>query len=251
MNGYVVMNSWMRFTRANPRLIKPAHWAVMHACYGLANERGWKKEFQMPTKEVMELTGICDKELFYKILKQLVEFGALTITEESVNKYNARWVTLENLDFYLSEIPTTEPTTKPLASPTTEPTATLPNIKVNRSKEIKESNSADGAQAKVFFELTENDKGVTICQTLRSECKVFFNEHKGLYEDEMYSQFLEYWSVPNGKSIPKWYSEKTKKNGSWSLAQRLSTWSKRYNPKNEAAPRKLITIPDRLKPERV
>jgi hypothetical protein len=93
MNGYVAGNAWAKFIRNNGRKVKSIHVSLMSACYQIANEEKWVPEFQLPTKDAMQLSCIRDKETFYKTLKDLVSFGAITILEESKNIYTARWVT--------------------------------------------------------------------------------------------------------------------------------------------------------------
>ncbi|KAA6438826.1 hypothetical protein FEM33_15515 [Dyadobacter flavalbus] len=144
MNGYLAGNAWARFVRANGRKVKSIHVSLMSACYQIANEDGWSSEFQLPTKEAMELSCIRDKETFYQTLKDLVSFGAISIIEESVNRYTARWVSFENLPFYLSEIPAAKPTAKPTsnttATPSATPTTNRPNTKEYKTKESNKTN---------------------------------------------------------------------------------------------------------------
>lgn len=180
----------------------------------------------------------------------LFENSFITMTkglnEYSKAKYN---IVVQNCT---STVPSTAPQLLPPEH--LNSTSTVPYLNKTIDSNTKDNSiAADGGQSKVLFDLKKNDKGVDVCQTLRSECTAYFKDHKGLYEDAMYAEFIEYWSVPNGKNIPRWYSEKSRKGGSWSLAQRLSTWSKNFKPKSDmgGAAKKLVNIPDRLKVERV
>lgn len=155
MNGYIAHNAWAKFVRQNGRRVKTAHTALMWACHQLANEAEWSEEFQLPTKEAMDLASIRDKETFYQTLKDLVSFGAISIIEDSVNRYTARWVTLNNLPFYQSEIPLARPTANTAAMPVTTPTsnqtatpaAILPN---NKLIEINKNNKTDKPQKAIL-----------------------------------------------------------------------------------------------------
>ena len=100
MNGYLASNSWYRFAELNKRKIKPIHSAVIHWCYAVANEKKWPDEFQLPTVEACEMIGITDRETFHKALRDLCDFGAIKVLQESTGRYIARWVTLNLPDFY-------------------------------------------------------------------------------------------------------------------------------------------------------
>jgi hypothetical protein len=160
MNGYIAQNAWAKFVRQNGRKVKAAHTALMWACHQIANEAEWAEEFQLPTKEAMDLAPIRDKETFYQTLKDLVDFGAIKIIEDSVNRYTARWVTLHNLEFYMSEIPiaipTTIPTATPVATTTAEPLATpigtLPNNKLIKTNKTIQTDKPQKEILNISFE---------------------------------------------------------------------------------------------------
>ena len=157
MNGYSAANAWAKFVRANGRKVKSVHVALMSACFQIANEEKWVSEFPLPTKDAMELSCIRDKETFYKTLKDIVSFGAITILEESRNIYTARWVTFENLPFYLSEIPTATPTAIPTTTPSGKPTTNRPNNKdnkIDKQLNFKTNNDADRVEGE---EVTRDD----------------------------------------------------------------------------------------------
>lgn len=161
MNGYIAGNAWAKFVRANGRKIKTSHVALMAACFQIANEEGWAKEFQFPTKDAMELSCIRDKETFYTTLKDLVSFGAIRIVEESLNRYTARWVSLDNLSFYLSEIPTATPTANPSATPTATATATpTANLPIYKTKESNKTIKPINIDFVIFWDLygKKNDR---------------------------------------------------------------------------------------------
>lgn len=103
MNGYIASKSWYRFVDQNKRRVKPIHAAVIHWCYALANELGWPNEFQLPTIEACEMIGITDRETFCKALKDLSDFGAIRVVQESTGRFVARYVTINLPDFYLPE----------------------------------------------------------------------------------------------------------------------------------------------------
>jgi len=80
------------------------------------------------------------------------------------------------------------------------------------------------------YNLTYDTDGVATCQVLRQEMAAFYKEHPDKYPLPMYTEFLRYWSEPNSKGVPRWYSEKNKPRGRFFLPGRLATWGKNYRP---------------------
>jgi hypothetical protein len=101
MNGYVCSRAWYDFAYENPKRIKPIHHAIVHWIFEKANESEWSEEFQLPTVEACTILGITDRDTYQKAFKELIDFGAVKITQESQGRYIARWVTLETCSIYL------------------------------------------------------------------------------------------------------------------------------------------------------
>lgn len=160
MNGYIYDNSWARFIRNNERKVKPSHIALMFAIKQIANEDGWRNEFQLPSKEAMRLSCIRDRETFYRSLKDIAEFGAITIIEDSANQHSARWVSLEELDFYLSEKQTGDNTSDTTAiqtggitsDHTSGTSSDLPNNKLIETNKTIKSNKPKKARTHEAFD---------------------------------------------------------------------------------------------------
>lgn len=93
-------DAWFRFAIQNKRIVKPIHSAIIHWCFALAREKGWPREFQLPTVECCEIIGVTDRETFHKALKELVSFGAIKILQDSTGRHVQRWVSVDLPLFY-------------------------------------------------------------------------------------------------------------------------------------------------------
>lgn len=103
-------------------------------------------------------------------------------------------------------------------------------------------------KGKPGFLLTYDTDKVATCQVLRQQMAEYYNEFPKKYPVPLYTEFLRYWSEPNGKGTPRWYSEKSKPRGRFFIPGRLATWAKGYKPPKETAePKPQSDIPDRLK----
>ncbi|QRQ99770.1 hypothetical protein [Dyadobacter sandarakinus] len=248
MNGYLAGNAWAKFVRLNGRKVKPNHVALMHACFQIANEEGWPEEFQFPTKEAMALSCIRDKEAFYQCLKDLVQFGALKIIEESVNMYTARWVSLHNLDFYLSEIPTAipigTPTATPIAIPIAIPTSDLPNNKtkeINKREEfLKEEGDADRVDDGSQRSKNENSKSQFKAPS-QSDVEAHLVENYGSSPAAARMFAEKFWSHYESKG---WIVGKSKMKN-WTAAV-AGTWKEAREKAMEKHPVSQVTAPRRF-----
>lgn len=127
MNGYSLSRQWYSFASKNRRKIRPIHHAVIHWAFHLANQSDWSDEFQMPTSEACEILGISDKHSFLKAIKELEDFGAIKVVEESQNRFTARWVSVNQCEMYHVENThaTTHATTHASTHATTHATTTI------------------------------------------------------------------------------------------------------------------------------
>lgn len=101
---------------------------------------------------------------------------------------------------------------------------------IESNKEEKESNNigdSDESKKKMPYNLLTGKNGVVFCQVLRDSCREYKELNPNLYSKDLYVDFISYWSEPNGKNIPKWYSALKAKGGTWSLPLRLSNWAKK------------------------
>lgn len=100
MNGYELSKAWYDFAYSNPRKIRPIHHALIFWIFELCNESNWANEFQLPTQEACKILGISDKHTFLNALKDLVDFGAVKIVQESTGRHVSRWIALNNCKIY-------------------------------------------------------------------------------------------------------------------------------------------------------
>lgn len=103
MNGYDLTRAWFEFCFSNPRKVRPIHHAIIHWAFQKCNELGWPEEFQFPTDEACEVLGIQKPHTFRDALKELIEFGAIRMVQESTGRYVARWVSLIGCPIYIAE----------------------------------------------------------------------------------------------------------------------------------------------------
>jgi DNA-binding transcriptional regulator YhcF (GntR family) len=147
MNGYVCSKAWYDFAYANPKRIKPIHHAIVNWIFEKANESEWSEEFQLPTVEACTILGITDRDTYQKGLKELIDFGAVKITQESQGRYVARWVTLETCSIYLPKKQVSaqvskgvgKQVSKGVGTTTGTTVGTTPNIKLKKPKETLET----------------------------------------------------------------------------------------------------------------
>lgn len=77
------------------------------------------------------------------------------------------------------------------------------------------------------------DDGVLYCKKLLAQIREFQRSKPNKYPEEMYKQFWEWWSEPDEKGQPRWWTTKydtRNKSGRFHIPGRLSTWRKRYKP---------------------
>lgn len=266
MNGYDLSRQWFDFASKNKRRVKPIHHAIMFWIFERQNQSDWEEEFQLPTSEACEVLGISHKDTYQKAFKDLVDFGVIRLIQEAKGTYSARWISLHECPIYLPKKQVIQrvveqvehgvkdgvesaPIIKTIKTNKTSKTVLPPDVKnveatqTDFSKNEKEEKVPE-------FNLTTDDRGVVTCQTLRSSCHEYFRAKPGTYPDQMYAEFIQYWSVPNSKNKPKWYTEKTRKGGGWHLPSRLATWFKNYKPTKPLyqEPNRAV-IPERLRME--
>lgn len=142
MNGYLASNSWYRFAEANKEKIKPVHSAIIHWCYSVANSLKWPELFQLPTVDACLMIGITDRETFHKGLKDLVNFGAIKVVQESTGRYVARWVTLDLPEFYRPFLSEGTAEGIPEGKPKVPPKVVQPNINDLKEEELLKGNKS-------------------------------------------------------------------------------------------------------------
>lgn len=98
MNTYNLSKQWFEFCADNMDKIKPAHTALYFYCIDLCNKFRWKKEFYLPTTHTMSILGIHSYNTYKVALKDLIEFGFITMVKKSTNQYNSNIIALSKFD---------------------------------------------------------------------------------------------------------------------------------------------------------
>jgi hypothetical protein len=88
MNIYDLSRAWFDFSFEKTEA-KVQHTALFMWCLELNNRLGWKKEFGLPTNDTMEGLSIGNKGTYHQALKDLQEWGFITIVKESKNQYQS------------------------------------------------------------------------------------------------------------------------------------------------------------------
>lgn len=94
MNSYELSRQWFDFSFENPELIKPIHAAVYFFAIEQCNRLGWKEKFGLPSHMVMEAIGVKNWRTYKKGLVDLVEWGFITMIEESKNQHSSNIVSI-------------------------------------------------------------------------------------------------------------------------------------------------------------
>ena len=98
MNGYDLSRKFWDFSFENPDKIRPAHAALYFFSIEHCNRMGWKLKFGLPTTMAMEALGIKSYNTYSKTLRDLVDWGFVTMIERSKNQYSANIIALSYFD---------------------------------------------------------------------------------------------------------------------------------------------------------
>lgn len=79
------------------------------------------------------------------------------------------------------------------------------------------------------------DDGVLWCRRLVEQCEEFDVDHAGKYPPDLYEQFITFWSQPNKKGQPKWWTTLNSKGGRFHIPGRLATWAQNYRPSRSSS----------------
>lgn len=94
MNGYELSRGFVDWAFENPSKIRPIHYAVFFFAIEHCNRLGWKEEFGLPSYMVMEAIGVKKHSTFSDALKDLEDWGFVTLVQKSKNQYTANIITL-------------------------------------------------------------------------------------------------------------------------------------------------------------
>lgn len=88
INGYSLSRAWFDFA-FEKKECKVQHTALYMWIIELNNRLGWKEQFGLPTHDTMEGLSIGNKNTYYSALRDLNDWGFVTIVVESKNQYQA------------------------------------------------------------------------------------------------------------------------------------------------------------------
>ena len=94
MNGYDLSRAFVDWAFENPSKVRPIHWAVYFFAIEHCNRLGWKQEFGLPSYMTMEAIGVKKHATFASALKDLEDWGFISLIERSKNQYTANIITL-------------------------------------------------------------------------------------------------------------------------------------------------------------
>ena len=94
MNGYDLSRNWFNWCFEHPDKINTNHTALYFFCIEHCNRLGWKEEFGLPSYMVMEAIGVKKHSTFSDALKDLEDWGFVTLVQKSKNQYTANIITL-------------------------------------------------------------------------------------------------------------------------------------------------------------
>jgi|DEB0MinimDraft_6_1074348.scaffolds.fasta_scaffold19795_1 hypothetical protein len=94
MNGYDLSRKFVDWAFENPAKIRPIHYAVFFFAIEHCNRLGWKKEFGFPSYMVMEAIGVKKHSTFSDAMKDLEDWGFLSVVHKAKNQYTANVIAL-------------------------------------------------------------------------------------------------------------------------------------------------------------
>jgi len=98
MDIYSLSRNFWDYAYENPEIIKPNHCALYFFVIEHCNRLGWKQKFGLPSAMAMEAIGIKSHNTYSKTLNDLVEFGLITMIQQSKNQWSANIVAISNFD---------------------------------------------------------------------------------------------------------------------------------------------------------
>jgi uncharacterized phage protein (TIGR02220 family) len=98
MNYFELCRAWWDFAFENPEKIKPNHSALYLFAVEHCNRLGWKSKFGLPTEMAKDAIGIRSYRTYINTLRDLVQWGLITMVEKSQNQYSANIIALAKFD---------------------------------------------------------------------------------------------------------------------------------------------------------
>ena len=89
-------NGYWRWASENTEKVNPTTTSMYFYILSVANELGWKQSFGLSSTQIMNGIGIATYKTYKKHFDQLVEFGLITIVNESKNQWTCNVLALVN-----------------------------------------------------------------------------------------------------------------------------------------------------------
>lgn len=93
LSGYELARKWFDYA-FDKKECKVQHTAIYMWIIELNNRLGWKKEFGLPTADTMEGLSIGNKNTYLDALRDIADWGFISIIKESKNQYQACIISL-------------------------------------------------------------------------------------------------------------------------------------------------------------
>lgn len=89
--------AWFNHAFDNPD-VRPVHHAIYYFAIELNNKLGWKDQFDFPSSQAMEATGIKSYNTYIKAFREIVEWNFFILYRKSQNQYQANIIGLSKID---------------------------------------------------------------------------------------------------------------------------------------------------------
>ena len=232
MTGYELTRTWFDWSFENPDLNTPTHTATYMWIIEKWNRSGHVKKIVLPSSESMAAIGVKSYNTYIKVLNDLIEFGFIEMIQKSKNQFTANIIAISNFNKALDKA-----LDKAMIKHSTkQDESTGESIDSIYKQDNKETNKQDNKVIKEISNEILPSVKIPVKKKVREGsaygdgeldylCANFYIENPTKYPDEMYKEFLTYWTAPiiNGskKDLGKelWRTHKT-----FQVSGRLSTW---------------------------
>ena len=192
MDIYSLSRNFWDYAYENPEIIKPNHCALYFFAIEHCNRLGWKQKFGLPSAMAMEAIGIKSHNTYSKTLNDLVEFGLITMIQQSKNQWSSNIIAISKFDKAHSKA--------------------LDKAMIKHGTKQRESThqSIDSIDIPI-----NNITNIPIY-------KFTFSEMLSPHIEELgneYDNFYSYWTEKNAKGKERWESEKF-----FDISRRVKTW---------------------------
>lgn len=253
MNGYELSRAWFDFA-FEKKEAKVQHTALYLWIVELNNRLGWKKEFGIPTLDTMEGLSIGNKGTYLTTLKDLQDWGFITIVKEAKNQYQACIISICHskndtaqataLDTALSQHSTqhcngtsnsidnsigfsTAPIDKQLNNQTIKQEVVVVEQKNddNDDPDFLKKNREEALRLKQQLDAEEEErkssakkKEEEVSTFIERKTWEYKNKNPDKYDDDFYESFIAYWTAENDVGKQRW------QEGYFSINRAIGNW---------------------------